>query len=397
MFFGQASDEIERAESLRGQGRYLEAIDAYKSAQAHHGKPSRVLENHIGLTYQFAGQHETAILHFTNAIAIEESAANLVNRGTSYHNIGRCDLAINDAQTALAIQPEHGTGYHTHAEAHEILAICHLEQGNFDTALTHLHSAISIARQHEYRPSRIADFHYFTAIAYTRQNRIPEATEAYTKSIDTSDNPDARINRAWLYQSQNDCQPATHDAQVALTMEPSTDAGYHSYAEAHRIFAWCFVASNHLIQSQTHAQQALSLMSTSAYDPNIIAQMHIYDANAHAEVGQTSQATHAYNNAVAASDTAHTRIIRADFLYDINQCPPAISDAKVALRQEPTNQPGYHTSVEAQVIIGLCAEQNGDNKTAREQLQAAIHLMTTAGYTPEDIQLFQSFVSALPQ
>ena len=274
-FFGLAASEFERGRSLRDQGRFLEAASAYKSAQAHHGKPSRVLENKIGSAYRLAGQDETAVLHFTNAIAIENSPVDRSNRAKSYINIGRCDLAINDAHIVLANQPERDTGYHSHAEAHYILGQCHLEQNNLDAALSHIQADLVLAQQHEYQPIEIATANFLEGTAYYLQNRIPEATAAYTKSIETSDNPAARTSRAWIYKSQNDCQRATHDAQIALSMEPTAQTDYHSHAEAHAVIGLCAFDNHDSATALDNLQSAISIMTQTGYPPE---EVHEYQS-----------------------------------------------------------------------------------------------------------------------
>ena len=47
-FHQLAWSEAERGDGLRDVGDYHGAIAAYQLAQAYHGKPSHVLENHIG-------------------------------------------------------------------------------------------------------------------------------------------------------------------------------------------------------------------------------------------------------------------------------------------------------------------------------------------------------------
>ena len=176
----------------------------------------------------------------------------------------------------LANQPEHDTGISQHTPKHiYILGQCHLEQNNLDAALSHIQAALVLAQQHEYQPIEIATVNILAGQAYYLQNRIPEATAAYTKSIEASDNPDARINRAWLYQSQNDCQRATHDAQIALSMEPTAQTGYHSHAESHGVIGLCAFDNHDSATALDNLQSAISIMTQTGYPPE---EVHEYQS-----------------------------------------------------------------------------------------------------------------------
>ena len=120
-FVGQAAEEFHRGTELFYQGDYDGAIQAYQSAQIHHGKPSTVLENKIGIAFLELGNHQQAIDHFTKAIEIEDGPTNRVNRAQSYIETDQCPPAIHDAQQALDMKPESTDGYHTDAEAHRVL------------------------------------------------------------------------------------------------------------------------------------------------------------------------------------------------------------------------------------------------------------------------------------
>ena len=50
--------------------------------------------------------YDRAIEHYSNSIAISESFIDRVNRALSYVEFGRCGLAIEDAKTALTLEPE---------------------------------------------------------------------------------------------------------------------------------------------------------------------------------------------------------------------------------------------------------------------------------------------------
>ena len=155
LFFGSAGTEYKTGRSLMSQGDYQGAIAAFSRAQVHHGEPSAILENRIGIAFQGLNDHTQAIAHLTVAIAIEDSPRDRTNRAKSYLQTGRCDLAINDANQTLAMTPEYTEGLHTDAEANTILAICYSEMRELLKALQHADAAQQIMREHGYPAEHI--------------------------------------------------------------------------------------------------------------------------------------------------------------------------------------------------------------------------------------------------
>ncbi len=131
-------------------GRYEAAIESFKEAIRAHTRPSAVLENRIGLAYSYMEEPDLAIQHFSNAIEIEDTSTDRVNRGLAYLMVGQCDAAVTDAKAALAMAPESVVGFHTDAEANTLLANCYELEGDLLAALQHLEAAIAIAEENSY-------------------------------------------------------------------------------------------------------------------------------------------------------------------------------------------------------------------------------------------------------
>ena len=264
-FFGDALLAFEKGKHLSQQGLHHKAIQAFKSAQQLHGKPSAVTENRIGMSYQLLAQHEIAIEHFSKALNIEESPTDRVNRATSHLALGQCDLAINDAQSALAQDTQQGQGVHTDAQAHIVLGGCHLQQDDPDTSLPHLQKALSIAKDHEYPHDDLASFHHLTATAHTLLGQLADAADHLTDAIQLHDTPEYRTTRGWIYLAQQQCSLAKTDAQLALTMPAEPEPEYHPHAEAHQIIANCYWENDDLQLAREHAESAIPIMLNAGY------------------------------------------------------------------------------------------------------------------------------------
>ena len=154
--FGAASDAYDKGQEQFADGEYKAAIYSFKEAQRHRGKPSEILESWIGLAYHALEQYDMAITHHSNAIAINDDAVNRVNRAASYWGNSQCELAISDAQAALAKEMATGEGFNSDAEANFVLVGCYYEQSKYFQALQHADAGIAIANDHQYVESEIA-------------------------------------------------------------------------------------------------------------------------------------------------------------------------------------------------------------------------------------------------
>ena len=134
------------------EGKYEEAITKFKTAQEQHSRLSGTIQVWIGHAYSVLGQHETALIHFNNAIVIRDDPHHRVGRGFEYAKHGRCTEATTDAEAALGMKPYIEPGYHTSAEAHWILAAC----SPGEQTQAYMDQAANIARNHGYTEEEIA-------------------------------------------------------------------------------------------------------------------------------------------------------------------------------------------------------------------------------------------------
>ena len=136
-------------------GQYQDAIVSLKEAQTHHGKPSTVLEQQLGNSYDALNQHDLAIRHYSNSIYIEDRTIGRIHRAHSYLSNNQCPSAITDAKIALTMEPQIKPGLHTDGEANYILAVCYRAQSDFLLALQHAEAAITIGTDHQYSTESI--------------------------------------------------------------------------------------------------------------------------------------------------------------------------------------------------------------------------------------------------
>ena len=137
-------------------GDYRKAIRHFEDALKSHGKPSANLENKMGLAYMGLEEWNQASRYFSNAIAIDDNSLDRINRSRSYFESDQCDLAIADAEVALGMEAGSSPGFHSHAEAHLMLASCYTWTGAWSAGRQHLDAALAIGKEHNYSNERIA-------------------------------------------------------------------------------------------------------------------------------------------------------------------------------------------------------------------------------------------------
>lgn len=163
-FSGLAWITLREAISLHEEGHYSEAIAKYKETRELHGSPSRVLENRIALAYTSLEEYDLAIVHYSNALGIEDSSINRVGRSRAYQSNGRCDRAIADAQIALTLEPFFDVGIHTDVEANYILSECYFLDEEYLLSLQHMEATIAIAKEHGYSEEELISYEEERAI-----------------------------------------------------------------------------------------------------------------------------------------------------------------------------------------------------------------------------------------
>lgn len=262
-FSETAASYTEEGDRLRDLGDYKGAIAAYQLAKDHHGGKSHVLANRIGIAFQAMGDHEQAIVHFTESLEIEDDPVDRVNRATSYIETTQCPLAIQDAQKALEMEVQSGKGRRSDADAHSIIGVCHYLSDQHEDATRHLLTAAPIMLSSGYAASEIAYVYELAGNAQVALESYPEAIRHYSQAITAEDDSSTRMWRAWSYWEQGDCAKATEDAQQSLKLPAYRESGYHSQVDAYKMRHLC---EEDPAKRISYATSAMELMRTNGYD-----------------------------------------------------------------------------------------------------------------------------------
>ena len=230
-FLGAALDAAEEAWTLLQAGDYEDAIQEYRKALEFHGRPSAVIEHGIGVAYSLLGEHSLAVHHYTRSLQVSDDSLTRAARAGSHRHLGRCDLAKQDALTALEFPEERGRANSAHQNAHVILSYCYESEGNIPQTIQHLTEATEIG-------SELSE----------------NTTNSYILSY---------LSR--LHYENGDCVQAQDAAKRALATPTWVEPGWNNHAEAHLYVALCLGESERWSEVLIHVESALTLATESGY------------------------------------------------------------------------------------------------------------------------------------
>ena len=188
-----AAAALDRGRDNFQRGRYRTAIQHLDQARRHLETPSPDLEDLAGLAHQNLHQHERAIGRFTAAIEAQDSPSLRINRANSYMNTRRYPEAIADGQAALKMEPVQGSGIHTWAEAHYLIASAHLRLGQKSQARASAQTALSLGQEHGYTHQDLTLLQNLLDRAAPRANANPTGAPAPTPES----TPELTLGPAW--------------------------------------------------------------------------------------------------------------------------------------------------------------------------------------------------------
>ena len=269
-FIGVEFVAFENGRELFYQGRYGEALEEFKKAQKMRtAGQSAVLENWTALTYRMLGNHEKAIEHHTNAIGIKDTGADRVGRAASYVETGQWNPAIIDATAALEMEAQTTENFHSHVEAHALLAAWYSLQKEYSLTDDHASKALDIMDTMKYEPLLQAAVHKLKGVAQAALGHQKRSIETYSEAIIYGDDAQLRSLRANAYLAENLCPEAIKDANTALLMEPIHEVGYHSDADANTVLGVCSYQDGDLISAEQYLTEALAIMHGTEYQVKV--------------------------------------------------------------------------------------------------------------------------------
>ena len=219
------------------------ALRSASPAESEHREPEASYEALFekGLSSQNEGDYQKAIAYYSKAIELDPHIPYAyVNRGGAYESMGDLDLALQDLDEALAIEPM--------GEAHHNRGNVHFTQGRYALAiqdygksleLEHGNTGAYIYRGHAFKYLELyddairdynealsldlgnADAHLGIGIVHYLRGDHDGAIEHYDKALELDQaNPNVYLNRGASFNAKGDYDRAERDFDKALALDP---------------------------------------------------------------------------------------------------------------------------------------------------------------------------------
>lgn len=197
-----------RANYLRDQGRYREALADYNNGLKIKPDQAKTLNSRAKLYFTLASNADTlnlALADYSRAIELDpDNGEYYINRGATYARLGYINQGLKDINTGLNLKPDHAAGYANRY-------VINSQLGNFNEALQDITSYLAL---NPYDPDFIYErasvklklgindnsiledfnkaisinpnkgiYHYRKCILLLNNNRIEEARTAYNTAL----------------------------------------------------------------------------------------------------------------------------------------------------------------------------------------------------------------------
>ena len=157
----------------------------------------------MGRIYRATGEMDKSVAELQKAIALDPmNVAAYTNLAMTYSEFRRPGDAENAYREAIRIRPSYWTAYTN-------LGIFYLNRGEYNKAVEPLSLVVKLAPDY-------VDGHTNLGTLFYYMNRLDEALNEYTKSLDLRPNTVAYSNRGSIYYFQGDYQRARDDFRRAI-------------------------------------------------------------------------------------------------------------------------------------------------------------------------------------
>jgi tetratricopeptide (TPR) repeat protein len=330
---------INLAQSLKGGGRYEEALEQFRM---HVTLEPRSSSGHVGMasTYHLMGRYAEATEHFRKAIELDRSSvAPIVGLAQVYASTGEHDKAAELSSRALESQFRNEASYRQLGDA-------------FKGAGLHAQAVNAYRKGLELNPF---DASLYTALGktYTILGRHEEALKAYKDAVKrVSDSPISHTNLGAALLETGQIEEAIRAFQEALRLSPQ-------YADAHNNLGIAYHRLGRLAAAEAEFRQAMALNPDSTeFRANLaMAQGGLAEPSLEqleAEVRRSPSSVRAYFDLGSAYGN------RGEF-------ERAAQAFQQAMRLDP-RQPRIHYA------MGLLYLQRGDRTAARRAWERALQL-----------------------
>lgn len=262
------------------------------------------------------GYYDLAIEDYDCALKLDPNLAEVyLNRGIAYSRQNQYDQAIDDYTRALNFDPQM-------AQACFQRGNVYLTKGSYPQAIEDLNRALEIYPD-------MADAYLLRGTAYSRQNQYEQAIEDYTSALKLdSQMAQACFNRGNVYLSQGRYQEAIEDINRAIELNPNLAEAYVSRGTIYSV-------QNRYDQSIEDYNRAIKL------DPNL-ARAYVNRGTDYSRQNQYGRAIEDYDRALTISpNLVQAYINRGIAWVKQGEYDRAIEDFSQALKVQPESASIY--------------------------------------------------------
>ena len=177
-----------------------------------------VRELHRALAFEVEGDHDEAILHYTESLRLNPGhATTYCLRANAHSRKGAWDQAIQDFNKAIELDPDHAEVYNDRGACYEV-------QGRFDEAILDYGKAI------ELNPNLVTAY-FNRAAACGNKGLLGRAIEDYKRAIELDPNhARAYNNLGAAYEGQGELDRAMENYSKAVEVDPSHGEAQYNIA-----------------------------------------------------------------------------------------------------------------------------------------------------------------------
>jgi len=182
-----------------------------------------VVYNYRGRAYGMSGNYDLAIQDYNKAIELNPKyALAYTNRGFAYGRQGNSDLAIQDFTKAIKLDPNDAATYSNRGIAYSNRGVAYSDKGNYDLAIQDYNKAL------ELEPN-LAEAYNNRGDAYRIRGEPDRAIRDFNKALELEPNYAAAYNnRGIVYYGKNNSYLAIRDFNKALELDPKLAEAYNN-------------------------------------------------------------------------------------------------------------------------------------------------------------------------
>ena len=181
-----------------------------------------------GIEYAESGNHDLALEDFNTAIALDPNHPGAYNsRGVAYYEKGDLERAIEDWTEAIRLKPDYSKAYVNRGLAYR-------ENGQWDQCIEDWNEALKLEPDYPDLKETLAVAYFNRGNTYFEKGEFDRAIEDYTKTINLNENNiHAWFNRGYAYKEKGELDKAIEDYSRAIDLDQNLASVWNNRGRAY--------------------------------------------------------------------------------------------------------------------------------------------------------------------